>query len=742
MKKTDQPTDDLPAPREVSEKLFANFFLPWTAVLILVHLVAIYVAPQYLWGVHFYHFFPTWLGWVLTLVALAILIPGIGQFIYGKFAAFAEKIKKPLVRLNPNITFILAGLFSLPLFWIFRTRLPLLGDGYFRIQDLPNGKLHLQEWLDGLIHLEVYRMMIKLIPSWTPELTYAIISVLCGGAFVFISLKLSSFLGKDGFQKVLIFLSLITLGSIQLFFGYVESYTILQVVLLAYLWFSVRCFAGKTGIYPALLALLISIGLHITSLIYLPSFIYLLIKRQDQSLSSLSGKASPAGKQKGRVKKEGELKKTIANSFIIAALFVAAFLMVLWVVVVATRLERTGKGIFIVPLRGTISYPFGMFSLGHISEYVNQLLLLSPLGVSMIIFFLFFKIKYKSLRVDGRFEDRTINFLFLAALLGLAYLFVVNFTLGSADWDLRCSPAPFFVLLGGLLFLRWEEGWSAFRRYAPDGTYHHPPVDTGQCLPPSTEETVQTRVKGKNKYWIRKHTIHTWGVVFICFGLFHTVPWVLINANNGKSVERYMLIQEYDPHPVDETNYNLYNIARILNWAGHSDKVGELYWRATERNPFDTLSYYNLSAWYHKKDDYDSALIITDTLLKIDPNYPKGNWMAGNIYNRKGEFEKALPYLEKAFPFMADNPEFLYDLGMANYWTGRFEQAYTCGEQMIKLAPEYTGGYHILGSAMIQMGDLENAQKAWEQILALDPTDSTAMTNLKMLEEQMKKKGK
>ncbi len=724
MKKTEPKTKDLMPPREISEKLFESFFLPWTGFLILVHLLTVYVAPQSMWGVHFYHFFPVRTGWILTLITLAILIPGVGEFLYRRLAALAEKIKKPFERLNPNLTFLLFSLLSLPLFWIFRSRLHLLGDGYFRIQDLPQGKLHLQEWLDGFIHLVVFRIMVKLIPSWTAELTYAIISVFCGGVFVFLSLKLSSFLGKNGFQKALIFFSLITLGSMQLFFGYVESYSILQMTLLAYIWFSARCFSGKTSIYPVLLTLVISIGLHITSLVYLPSFIYLLTKRKAKPASSGSEEASSAGKQKGRSRKEKDLKKTISNAFIFAALIVAAFLIVSWVYIAATRLEKTGKGIFLVPWRETVDYPYGIFSLGHIAEYINQLLLLSPLGISFILFFLFFKIKYKSIRAGGKFEDQMISFLFLAALFALVYLFVVNFTLGSADWDLRCSPAPFFGLLGGMLFLRWGEKVSAVGR------------------PPSAENQSDKIPTGeRTKFWT-KHSVHAWGVVFICFGLFHTVPWVLINANKDKSVDRYMLIQEYDPHPVDETNYNLYKIARILDWAGLPYKAGELYRRATDRNPYDTLSYYNLAAYYHKKDDYDSARIITDTLLKIDPSYPKGNWMMGNILGKRGEFAKALPYLEKVFPFLADNVEFLYDLSIANYWTHHFDEAGACGAQMIELAPEFTGGYHILGSALAQKGDLENAKRTWEKILTIDPADSTAMINLKVLEEQMKAKNK
>jgi len=720
--------------KEISEKLFERVFLPWTGILILSHLLTMYIAPPYMWGVHFYHFFPAHLGWILTLATLAILIPGVGEFLYERVAALAEKIKKPFASLGQNKAFLILSLFSLPIFWIFRTRLHLLGDGYFRLSDLPQGKLHLQEWLDGLIHLVVHRVMSKLIPVWTPELSYSIISILCGGVFVFLSLKLSSLLGKTGLGKVLIFFFLVSLGSIELFFGYVESYTILQVVLLAYILFSALYLSGKISILPALLAFVMSIGLHIASLLFAPSFIYLLLKKRStigkekisHSLKDVPAPPTSSKRRKVRAEKERSKIKPALKAPILIALILSSVVILFWVYKVATGLEETGKGIFILPLKATESYPFGMFSLAHISEFVNQLLLLSPLGISLIIFFLFFKIKFRfygrltQLRSRGEFEDRLTNFLILATFFALIYLFVFNFTLGSADWDLRSSPAPFLGLLGVLLFLRWGEKQSAVHspstslRTSPQSADPHPKMSAGK------------RFKA-------------WALIFIWFSLFHTLPWILINASHSRSVARYLLIQENDPHPVDETGYNPYKIARILRLADVPEKVEEMYLRAIERNPYDTLTYFNLAVYYHKNQHLDQAIFILDTLLKIDPAYPKANWLIGNIYVKREEYAKALPYLEQAFHFLADNVDFLYDLGASYYSTNQPEKAEACALQIIELTPEYLEAYHLVGLARAIRGDFESARQAWEYILSVDPDDSVAIDNLKKLDRYLKR---
>lgn len=683
---------------EISAGVFQRIFLPWTAILILVHLLTIYVAPAYMWGVHFYHFFPAWIGWVLALLSLVILAPPVAQSLYGRLEIVARKIGSPFAKWGQNKTFLLLSVISLPIFWLLRDRLHLLGDGMFRITDLPHGKIHLQEWLDGFIHVIFYRVMHNLFASWTPELTYSTISILCGGIFVFLALKLSSLLGKTGLGKVLIFSFLITLGSVQLFFGYVESYTILQVALLTYVLFAARYLSSRSSIFPVLVVFVISVGLHITSLIYVPSFIYLLRKRR-----------------KAESTKEKGLGGAISNAFVLTALIVASFLVISWVIVVAIGLEETGKGIFILPLLGTETYDFGMFSPGHISEFVNQLLLLSPLGISLMFFFTFFKLKHRE------FKNRLVNFLILAAAFALVYLFAFNFTLGSADWDLRSSPAVFFGLLGVLAFLDWEE-----KKYS------------GKAASSKGKESQSTDNSGIGPLDWRRY--RAWGLVFIWVSLFHTVPWILSNASESKSVARYVLIQENDPHPVDEIGYNLYKVARILKWADKHWEVVWLYQRAFERNPYDTLSCYNLVSQYHKMKELDSALVVLDTLFKLDPTYPKANWMMGNILRRRGEHDKALIYMVRAYEFLQDNPDYVYELGVAYINTGQMAAAGGCALQVLKLNPDFIDAYHLLGAAYLADGEMESARKSWEHILSVNPNDSIAMENLKHLEEMSEKK--
>ncbi|MGB2982183.1 MAG: tetratricopeptide repeat protein, partial [Candidatus Zixiibacteriota bacterium] len=328
------------------------------------------------------------------------------------------------------------------------------------------------------------------------------------------------------------------------------------------------------------------------------------------------------------------------------------------------------------------------------------------------------------------FRDRLVNFLILATTFALVYLFAFNFTLGSADWDLMSMPARFIGLLGVLLFLRWAERPTADRR----------PSTSLRTIPPSADHdpssvdqrrSKETRVMSSG---LAKR-FGAWGVIFIWFSVFHTVPWIMINAHSQRSLDRYLLIQENDPHPVDETGYNLYKIARILNGAGLGDEVEGMYRRAIVRNPRDTISYYNLANCYNRRREFDQATGVLDTLLKMAPAYPEAYWLMGNVHLRKDEHAQALPYMEKALPFLQHRMDFLYQLWAAYRSTDQDAQAAACAEKMIKLKPDYPDAYHLLALASVGLGDFQTAKQAWERVLTINPDDSAAIRNLRGLED-------
>ncbi len=419
----------------VPEKTFKYFFLPLLFSLVVFHLLSTCWGTPFLWGVHHLYFFPEWVGWALTVVTLILFVPSVNHLILKTVESILCVPQRFLAGFNKYLLFIGAGIISVPLFWSLRTRLFLLGDGYFKLNALSGGLIMPTEWLDGILHQGFYKLMTKVSAGIDPSLSYTVPSVICGGAFIFLILILSDLLGKTNFQKILVFSALVTLGSIELFFGYVESYTILSVSLTLFILFSILCLQDKTSIVFSFLALILSVGLHVLAMVFVPSFLYVVYRKW----------------QGGK----GKLTDTLTLLSLVGCLGIIS--LVIWKVFF---LEGQGGGFSrFLPLLPSVKMNFTLFCGAHLGEFANQLLLISPVGTLSFLFFLSYAQKSKLL------EDPILSFFLISSLSGLLLIFVYNSRWGSVDWDLMSFPGIFFTLFGILSFLKWGKGWSRFKNY-------------------------------------------------------------------------------------------------------------------------------------------------------------------------------------------------------------------------------------------------------------------------------------
>jgi len=219
-KYSDEKGDKLPLP-------FNLIALPLLAILVCWHFLSGYLLPAKLRGIHHLSFFPIWVGLTIITLTLLLFVPKINDFMLKLLQRVFLILKFPFSNLKKGIRLVLVGVFSFFLFWFLRTKLYLLGDGYFRIKDIYQNRFPTAEWLDGLIHLKLYKLFSSAFSFWTPDLTYTVLSCLSGVAFVYLVIRLSDHLGKTSLEKIFIGGTIFSLGSMQLFFGYVESYTLL-----------------------------------------------------------------------------------------------------------------------------------------------------------------------------------------------------------------------------------------------------------------------------------------------------------------------------------------------------------------------------------------------------------------------------------------------------------------------------------------------------------------------------------
>jgi Flp pilus assembly protein TadD len=644
----------------VTEGNFKYVFLPLALLLVVWHLVPIYWWSLNLWGIHSLYFFPRWLGWVLTLITVGFFIPQVNDFLLKLFVSLLGFVRKIPSRIGKRQLFLLCSILSIPVFWLLKTKFFLLGDGYLKTSEVVTGRLTHTEPLDGIIHHQFYLFLNHFRPGIDPSFSYTILSVLGGGIFVFLILQLSDLLGETAFNKILIFSSLITLCSIELFFGYVESYTILLVGLALFILLSLLYLRDKLNVIFVFLVLCFSIGVHVSAIVLIPAFLYLMYWKWGK-------------KGKGYF----DLFSVISILGCLAITFAA-----IWkVFLMEGANNRFGQ---FIPLYSSIGNKFTLFSPAHIGEMINQLLLVSPVGIFLFLFFLFYVVKSKS------FRDPFLNFLLISALAGLFLIFVYNAHLGIADWDLRSLPGIFISLLGMLLFLKWGIRWTGFKNY---------------------------------------------GLILIAVSFFHLIPWILLNANTQMSLDRYVMSTLHDPHLLYVRGGGTWRAGRVVVSAGFPERAVELLKEGIEREPEEIGNYSYLAVILSGQKRWDESIYYLQKALKVEPNSRIIRSHLARIYLIKGELEKAISSLGDAQLAQPSDSILVLDLAKPLIKGNRLKEAKKILQDYLEKNKGTATLHGLLGMILFMQKDKAGAQAEWEKALKLNPNEPVSQKGMKELEK-------
>ncbi|HYQ89034.1 MAG TPA: tetratricopeptide repeat protein [Candidatus Binatia bacterium] len=292
--------------------------------------------------------------------------------------------------------------------WLLRARTHFLGDGMLWVMGLREGKLPLPvEPLSGAIW-EVASAGLRQIAA--PVESLALVPIALGILAAWLSWQIARNITTERAEFMTAFLLLMTLGVGQLFFGYIESYPVLAVAILAYLWAGLRSAKRGGGGLLLVLAFAVAVASHLMALYLAPSLLYLI----------LHGESS-------RPRRVGLIG--------LAVILPAAILVLLgsrpeqWAhtLDLATRAARTGAA----AAATAMVKPYEILSLDHFADIGNEALLAIPVPL-LLLLSVGAAGSWKSL---GNSPERT--FLVLAAGAGLLGMSVLVLPVAAAqDWDL------------------------------------------------------------------------------------------------------------------------------------------------------------------------------------------------------------------------------------------------------------------------------------------------------------------
>jgi hypothetical protein len=431
----------------VSRRLLLALRLLGLAVIAL-SLAARLLTERAAWGLWSMTYLPAALRWVLALAAAALVL-------------FGDRLRTPdwfdrLKLSSPSIRLALAALCAIP-FYLLRVRHLRWGDAKVLVQAIPHPDFKLtyvwQAPLDVFLHAKVWALGNRFFGWPDPKPVYWILSTVAGVAFVWVLLGLAVWLGRNRAERALIVGLVVTLGTMELFFGYIENYTLMTLGVLIYIWLALQAIRGETSLAWAAIALAVTNAFHPSTIILTPSLLYagfLAVRGrrqldfEDRGSTTLGGKHYPGSAWHAAV-------RIVVPYILVFAGVVALMTSGSHGIDALLGVDAPGGGDrrWFVPLfRTTTKFEhYTMFSLGHLREIANEQLLVAPTilpGLILVVLFAWSRL---------RLRDPAFRLLVLMAACYLLLTLTWNPDYGGQrDWDLFAPAAiPAAVLLGYVL---------------------------------------------------------------------------------------------------------------------------------------------------------------------------------------------------------------------------------------------------------------------------------------------------
>jgi hypothetical protein len=420
-----------------------------------LHLAAFNLPEDTSWSLWPYTFLPIWLGWGLALLVGALTIPTISQLALkalGSFYNLRFTIYDLRFMQRAASWFALAALLSGLIFWLARIRHLRWGDSYLLTQALVTPDLKLRviyNWQAPLTvfwHQRLWQFVAEPLLGWPVEHVYAATSIICGILFVYLLLNFAARLGRTPLESALLAGLVLTTGSMQLFFGYVENYTIISLGLLVTIFLAWCTLQGEIGLVWPVLALSLTNAFHPSTVFLWPGMgllSWLCWRRRQVTLwPGLWQTVLPPLLVGG-----GVLALMESGGHGLAALL-------------SQDRPGGGDGVWFVPLfeidpAWQKYQPYTMFSAAHLIDWINVHLLISPWGLPLLAMCLLTVYRWPTSLFDQPIERDFGAFLSVTAGMYVLLTWLWNPDYGGRkDWDLFAPSAFVYTLLAGYVLVR------------------------------------------------------------------------------------------------------------------------------------------------------------------------------------------------------------------------------------------------------------------------------------------------
>jgi tetratricopeptide (TPR) repeat protein len=131
----------------------------------------------------------------------------------------------------------------------------------------------------------------------------------------------------------------------------------------------------------------------------------------------------------------------------------------------------------------------------------------------------------------------------------------------------------------------------------------------------------------------------------------------------------------------------------------------------------------------------DAKVNALKSVAEKEPNNAKPRIELGNLYFDAERYDDAIMWYEQAVKLVPNDPNLSTDLGVCYYYTNQPDKALARFDASLKIDPKHVKTLLNLGIVLaFGKQDLAGATKAWEQVIAIDPTGPEGQAAKRALE--------
>jgi adenylate cyclase len=121
---------------------------------------------------------------------------------------------------------------------------------------------------------------------------------------------------------------------------------------------------------------------------------------------------------------------------------------------------------------------------------------------------------------------------------------------------------------------------------------------------------------------------------------------------------------------------------------------------------------------------------LLDEAIRLDPNRNSGWLWGGWAKSILGDHQTAIHYFQRALRLSPLDPSifFAHDgLAFAHFFLGNYQEGLKCAADALRHHPTYVQGLRITMACHAMLGNIEAAQKLWQQVALLTPSASVSL---------------